>query len=512
MVFSSTKPIDLAFAYAAKWQLLLVAQQIYNEKGFTDTIDFYLKRVPIVRENYYELANIYNIIANTYIKQEDFSEAYNNLVTAQKYSEQHGDFKQEIKIKSNLSIVKGSLGMRTKAIEELKSNISLIDKNNSANDGYLKDWRNRNSFNLGTFYIDEYQASNQKAYLDSATLVFEAMQLLQLSDHYLAQVNAKLGIINNELGHFDKAAHHYKTAISLYGKSNNQKEIDGIVYNLAYNLYQQKKYTEAKPIFASVISNKKDTVADYGYLFSHKYLGNIYTLEKNDSALYYLDKFLILYTRETENEKLKLAKSYSEIEKKDLNEEIVGLKNKNKTNDQLKYWYGLVILLLLAAIAFFIHLFYKTRRETELKLNALMAKLAAANATDKPKEFTQQKITGENEKKIIDGVLKLEKEGYYLRKDFNLHNAAKKIGSNTTYLTAVIKAYKKMSFNDYTNELRINYILKELMENEKLQNYTIQSLAEVAGYKNGASFSKIFKQKTGVTPFQFIGKLKAEKS
>jgi YesN/AraC family two-component response regulator len=512
LVFSSKKPIDLAFAYVAKWQLLFIAKQNYNEKEFTDTIDFYLRQVPEVKEHYYELANIYNIIANTYIKKEKFGEAFNNLVFAQKFAELNGDFKQEIKIKSNLSIVKGSLGMRSKAIEELKKNIQLIDENSSSGDEYLKDWRNRNAFNLGIFYIDEYRISNNKLCLDSAIEVFDKMRLSKLSNHYLAQINAKLGIINNETGRFDKATQYYKEAIALYAKLNNQKEIDVIVYNLGYNFYQQKKYQEAKSIFASIIQNKKDTVVDYNYLFAHKYLGNIYTLEKKDSALYYSDKFLALYAKETENEKLKLAKAYSEIEKKDLNEEIGVLKGKNERGNKLQYLYLSIILILIAAVSFFIHLFFKTRKETEAKLNALIKKLQEAEAEDKPKEFTQQKITGENEKKIIDGLLKLEKEGYYLRKDFNLHNTAKKIGSNTTYLTAVIKTYKKMSFNEYTNELRINYILKELMVNEKLQNYTIQSLAEVVGYKNGASFSKIFKLKTGVTPFQFIGKIKGKET
>lgn len=516
MVFTSNKPIDLAFAYAAKWQLLLVAQQNYNEKEFADTIDFYLKRVPTIKENYYELANIYNIIANTYIKKEDFSKAFNHLVIAQKYAKLHGDFRQEIKIISNLSIIKGSLNMRAQAIKELKKNIQLIDEKNISGDEYLKDWRNRNAFNLGLFYIEQYRDSSHKIYLDSAIVVFDEMQSQQLSEHYLAQVNAKLGIINNELGYFDKATKNYKTALTLYAKSKNQTEIDATLYNLGYNLYQQKKYTEAKTIFAGFINNKNDTAVDYRYLFAHRYLGYIYTLEKNDSALYYSDKFINLFARENEKEKLDLAKTYSEIEKKDLNEEIAALreeiatlKNKNESNNKLLYLYVVIILVLIATVSFFVYLIFKTRRETERKLNDLLAKLAAAKEEDKPKEFTQQKITSENEKKIIEGLLKLEKEGYYLRKDFNLHNAAKKIGSNTTYLTAVIKTYKKMSFSEYTNELRINYILNELMVNEKLQNYTIQSLAEVVGYKNGASFSKIFKQKTGVTPFQFIGKIKA---
>ena len=42
-VFYSKRPIDLAFANAAKWQLLFVTNQKYNEKEFTDKIDFWVR-------------------------------------------------------------------------------------------------------------------------------------------------------------------------------------------------------------------------------------------------------------------------------------------------------------------------------------------------------------------------------------------------------------------------------------------------------------------------------------
>jgi AraC-like DNA-binding protein len=508
-VFSSQNPSDLAFAYTAKWQLLLVAGKEYDEKELTDTIALYLKQVIPAKENYYELANIYNIIANTYLKKTDYSKASDNLIIAQKFAELNGDFKQIIKIKSNLSIVKGSVGMRRKAIEEMKHNIQLIDEQNIPGDEYLKDWKNRNALNMGVFYIDEYKEGDDKKNLDSASAVFNKMLSAGLSDHLLAQVNTKLGIINNELGDFDKATAYYKTSIAIYTKLNNQKEIDIVTYNTGYNFYKQQKYKEAKAIFLTVIRNNKDT-ADFNYLFSHKYLGDIYTVEKNDSAIYYSNKFLALYTSKSEQEKAAVIKSYNELENKDLNEEINSLKSQLKSNGRLHYLLAVIIIILAGAFFFLTRLYIKNKKESEARLNELIKKLNEQKDGDKPREFSQQKITTENERKIIDGLVKLEKEAYFLKKDFNLHNTAKKIGSNTAYLTAVIKTYKKMSFNDYTNELRINYILGELMVNEKLQNYTIQSLAEVAGYKNGASFSKIFKLKTGVTPYQFVEKLRKD--
>ena len=221
-----------------------------------------------------------------------------------------------------------------------------------------------------------------------------------------------------------------------------------------------------------------------------------------------MERFIDYYSKKTESEKFELSKSYSDIEKKDLNKEIANLKQTINHGSQLKTILFFIVVLLMAFVLWLGFKYFKNKKETESKLNELLKKVIENNEI-RPKSFSKLKITNENEQKIIDGLEKLEREKYFLRTDFNLHNVAKKIGSNTTYLTSVIKTYKEMSFNDYTNELRINYILSELLVDKKLQNYTIQSLAEHVGYKKGASFSKIFKQKTGVTPFQYIEKLKS---
>ncbi|WP_298138452.1 helix-turn-helix domain-containing protein [Flavobacterium sp.] len=509
-VFYSKRPIDLAFANAAKWQLLFVTNQKYNEKEFTDKIDFYVKKVPVKKEFLFELANIYNIKSHTYRLKGDNSKCYENLIIAQKYAEKNGDFKQNIKIKSNLSSIKGALGMHDKAIHEIKNLIKLIDKKNVNNDDYLTDWKNRNTINLSTFYIDKYNETQSKVYLDSASVYLNKMQNAEISDSYLALVYAKLGIINNELKKYDLANQYYRNSIKIYSKLNFYSEIEVNTFNLGLNLYQNKKYLEAKKNFKAIITNKKDTIVNTNYLFSHKYLANIYTLERNDSATYYIDRFTELYSKQTDLEREALAKTYSKIENKDLNEEFESLK---KRNSKSQFVYIIVILILLFSTFISLIIYYKNKKNAESKYQQLLIDVNEKKIVNNQKIVVPIKVNNDNEKKIIEGLLKLENDRFFLRSDFNLHTAAKKIGSNTTYLTSVIKSYKKMSFNDYTNDLRINYILNELIENKKLQNYTIQSLAEVVGYKNGASFSKIFKQKTGLSPFQFIEKLKkTEKS
>ncbi|WGH77097.1 helix-turn-helix domain-containing protein [Tenacibaculum tangerinum] len=86
------------------------------------------------------------------------------------------------------------------------------------------------------------------------------------------------------------------------------------------------------------------------------------------------------------------------------------------------------------------------------------------------------------------------------------------MGTNTTYLSKGIKEWKQMSFSEYTNELRINYIISRLSEERKIRAYTTQAIGEIGGYKNAKSFIRIFKNYTGITPYQFIEKISKENS
>ncbi|WP_242499181.1 AraC family transcriptional regulator [Flavobacterium sp. 140616W15] len=63
------------------------------------------------------------------------------------------------------------------------------------------------------------------------------------------------------------------------------------------------------------------------------------------------------------------------------------------------------------------------------------------------------------------------------------------------------------TFSEYSNELKINYVINELIANPKYRKYSTQALAESVGFKNAVSFTKSFSKRTGVTPTQFTKKL-----
>ncbi|WP_299108877.1 helix-turn-helix domain-containing protein [uncultured Tenacibaculum sp.] len=113
---------------------------------------------------------------------------------------------------------------------------------------------------------------------------------------------------------------------------------------------------------------------------------------------------------------------------------------------------------------------------------------------------------------VVDSILKgledFENEKQYTLQSITLNSLAKKLNTNTNYLSKVVNHYKEMSYTNYLNTLRINNIVEELYSNPKIRKFTIKAIAQEAGYSNSDSFSKVFYKLKGENPSEFIKKLK----
>ena len=115
------------------------------------------------------------------------------------------------------------------------------------------------------------------------------------------------------------------------------------------------------------------------------------------------------------------------------------------------------------------------------------------------------------QKEIIEDILikleTFEKKLGFLDQDLNLINLAEKFETNSNYLSKIVNHYKELSFSNYINKLRIEYIVEKLKEDSLLRKYTIKALSEEVGFKNAESFSKAFHKFTSIKPSYFIKEL-----
>ena len=85
----------------------------------------------------------------------------------------------------------------------------------------------------------------------------------------------------------------------------------------------------------------------------------------------------------------------------------------------------------------------------------------------------------------------------YLQHDLTLHQLAKALGTNRTYLSRYFSA-TGTTYNSYINDLRIRHFVNRYREAVRSNKpVTAQQLASISGYRNYSTFSLAFKQRMG---------------
>jgi YesN/AraC family two-component response regulator len=217
----------------------------------------------------------------------------------------------------------------------------------------------------------------------------------------------------------------------------------------------------------------------------------------------------------------------------DLSGEMLSVQEKYKYevfwNKALKIFYVILVI----GIVFFLIKNIRDKNKAQKKMNALIEEFKA-NLEKKELEKTEiEQVAAETtilevpeiedvvlkkenanlsideakENKIVEKLLILEEKLEYLNADFTLSYAAKKIKTNTTYLSYVVNKRFGKSFSEYSNELKINYVINQMITNHLYRKYSTQAIAESVGFKNAVSFAKSFRKRTGVSPAQFANNI-----
>ncbi len=120
-------------------------------------------------------------------------------------------------------------------------------------------------------------------------------------------------------------------------------------------------------------------------------------------------------------------------------------------------------------------------------------------------------ITEETKLRLLTSLREFEYSNLFTSGNMSLSYLSAHLNTNSKYLSYVIKKYKQKDFNNYINELRINYIMENLKNNPEWRQYKISVLAEKGGFSSHSKFATIFKANTGLSPSIFIQYLSEDK-
>jgi AraC-like DNA-binding protein len=97
----------------------------------------------------------------------------------------------------------------------------------------------------------------------------------------------------------------------------------------------------------------------------------------------------------------------------------------------------------------------------------------------------------------------LEKERPYLNADFSLSDIALAMQVPQNHVSYCINTLMQTKFSTLKSDLRINYAT-ELFSGKLNESFTVEGIAQQSGFKTRANFYSAFKEKTGMTPTEFI--------
>ncbi|WP_027384033.1 helix-turn-helix domain-containing protein [Epilithonimonas caeni] len=120
--------------------------------------------------------------------------------------------------------------------------------------------------------------------------------------------------------------------------------------------------------------------------------------------------------------------------------------------------------------------------------------------------FSKQEIDSIKEK--LNRVLEVDK--IFLNDELNLTDLSDSIGISNKKLSELLNQHLNTNFYNLINDYRIAEVIKKFEEGDT-SKFTIMSIANDCGFQSKASFYRIFKQRTGVSPSEFIKNKKIKK-
>lgn len=175
-------------------------------------------------------------------------------------------------------------------------------------------------------------------------------------------------------------------------------------------------------------------------------------------------------------------------------------------------------LVAFSLIGMFVYLGYKGMFQSKIlmpeflleKLSETSVSINSNEISEENKDISDLKLNKQTDSFSLEEVdeLKtkltelLENQKLYRDESLNLTELAEKMGISNKRLSELLNQYLNISFYNLINDYRIEEV-KERIKSEEAEKYTLISIAFDSGFQSKASFNRIFKQKTGLSPSEY---------
>lgn len=321
----------------------------------------------------------------------------------------------------------------------------------------------------------------------SKNLPDSANEYINRSLKYSEELGNKLSLANSYqlLGEYYREKKKYPEGVTALNKS--------LMFARSYN---------NRPIVENLyedLSNLYNEAGDKPNAFYYLRLKNAqHDSINSEKAQKYIADMLVKYETKNKEEQLKqLVENRSALETRTLYQRI------------------LIIGIVLAGMILIAAFFYLYRKKV-ISLMSIIKIIPDRTIGDKRRLKGVIKIIEQNpegsETKHIDSkiaadlILRLMElmvnEKIYLNPDVSQSLIAKKLNTNTAYLSNIINYQLSSNFSNYINQYRIEEAERMILNNQQ-DILTFEGIAKNVGFNSKSAFNKAFKKFTGKTPSQF---------
>jgi AraC-like DNA-binding protein len=484
-------------------------------------------------KNFGQMAQSYKALLYTSDKKLQLTYADSTLTAAKRTT--------DIELIGSGYITKGSVYYNR------KEHINALD-NYLIADEYISKTKNQY-----LIYKVKYVIAQIKYYLgfyDEATALFQECVNYFKEENDRAYLNSlhSLGLCYNRIGKYRLCSQMNQEGLTAGLRFKNLEMQSYFIHSEGVNQYFKHNYGDAiwklTKVLPAVINNQDFANETTAYF----YIGKSYWSQKlPEKALPYFKKIddafqkqnyirpdlreayeiLIGYYQQQNNKELQLyyistllkadqvlnqdykylsGKIHKEYDTKKL------LQAKTDVEQSMKYTriVAFISITIMAAImAILIYRHFKNKRLFEELMNRKPETSQSLVSVNNSKEI-ELDINPEVIATILKNLEKFERNKKYLEKDMTLAKMASLLNTNMKYASKIIARYRDKGTIDYISDLKIDYIVELLKNENKYRNYTNKALGEESGFGSTQNFTRAFNNRTGLSPTYFINKLKSQ--
>lgn len=506
------KELDLKYNVMQCYNAISV-QYFYKGDNYK-ALEFSSKALQIAKDNNYEnnKAIIYSNINLVYIRLGDYEKANEYSFNALRIFQKYNNKQQIARCKLNI----GSLFYK---LSDYKKSFKYFSE--AMND--FKEINDTKGYsicltNLGSIYnIQKNYKQALKYFLEAVEIDRKNNDLDGISSNY-----SSIGSAYYQLGNYATSMEYFRKSEQIYKKSNDINGLATVYFNISRIETKQSNFSIAQNYCQKSIELFTKSGDLDQKRIALEQLADIYHLTGNNDGAYKV----YLESAELKDSlfNIEKTKKIAIFEEKYLNEKLekenLTLKFKNdiqstKIDSQrrLNITYLVTLLLSIAAIIIIViqlrkkNIAYKYIVKKNIDLMSKEHEIKEMrNQIRNVLDTEEQKSTiSEDEKeKVLRRLEKLlEVDKIYKRTDLSIEKLAKRLLTNRTYLSQIINEEFDKKYTDFINEYRVKEAMLMLSDIQFTKKYSIEAIANEAGFNTISNFNSVFKKYTGITPSVF---------